>query len=397
VLGISGATLAPSTLSLIRNMFLDPRQRTMAISVWISSYSVGGAIGPLLGGILLQHFGWGSVFLLGVPMTALLLVVGPWLLPEYRDLSPRRLDLASALLSMAAMLAVIYGMKDYAQGGSGWRSAGSVAAGVLLAFAFARRQRRLADPLLDLRLFRGRAFGVSLASYLLASLVALGSYVFIGQYLQLVLGLTPLVAGLWTLPWSAGFIIGSTVTPALARRARPAFVMAGGMILAALGFAVLTRIGDTGITGLVTGTTLLSLGVSPVVTLGTDLIVGAAPPEGAGAAAAISETSSELGGALGIAILGSIGTAIYRGAMANTGLEGVPAEAQRAARDSLGGATAEAAQLPLQAGAHLLETARAAFGQALQVTVAICAVISALTAVLVLMTLRRIGAPSVRA
>jgi DHA2 family multidrug resistance protein-like MFS transporter len=392
VLGIAGATLAPSTLSLIRNMFLDPRQRTAAIGVWISSYSVGGAIGPLLGGLLLQHFWWGSVFLLGVPVMALLLVVGPVLLPEFRDPAPRRLDLTSALLSLLAVLAVIYGMKQYAQGGRGWQPALSVAGGFVLALAFARRQRTLADPLVDLRLFRVPAVGASLASYLLATLVAFGSYVFIGQYLQLVLGLTPLVAGLWELPWSGGFIVGSTVAPALARRFRPAFVMAGGLMLAALGFAVLTRLADTGIAGVVAGSILLSLGLAPVFTLGTDLIVGGAPPPGGGAGGGISETSSELGGALGIAILGSIGTAIYRGGMAGVGLEGVPPEAQNVARDTLGGATAEAAQLSTAAGAHLLETARAAFGHALQVTVAICAAVSALTAVLVLLTLRRVRA-----
>ena len=391
VLGIAGATLAPSTLSLIRNMFLDPRQRTVAIGVWISSYSVGGAIGPVLGGILLQHFWWGSVFLLAVPVMVLLLVAGPLLLPEYRDPSPRRLDLLSALLSLVAVLSVIYGMKRYAQDGLGWLPVLSVAGGLAVAFVFARRQRTLANPLLDLRLFRVPVFGVSLATYLIGTLVAFGSYIFIGQYLQLVLGLSPLSAGLWLLPWSGGFIIGSTLAPALARRVRPAFLMGAGLVLSALGFAVISRFAETGIAGLVTGSILFSLGLAPVFTLGTDLIVGAAPPEGAGAAAAISETSSELGGALGIAILGSIGTAIYRAGMAKADLDGVPPEAWKVARDTLGGATAEAARLPAQAGAHLLETARAVFGHAMQVTTAICAVVSALTAVLVVVALRRVG------
>ena len=383
VLGIAGATLAPSTLSLIRNMFLDARQRTVAIGVWISSYSVGGAIGPVLGGILLQHFWWGSVFLLAVPVMALLLVAGPLLLPEYRDPSPRRLDLASALLSLVAVLSVIYGMKRYAQDGFGWLPFVSVAGGLAAAFVFARRQRTLANPLIDLRLFRVPVFGVSLATYLIGTLVAFGSYVFVGQYLQLVLGLSPLTAGLWFLPWSAGFILGSTLAPALARHVRPAFLMGAGLVLAALGFAVVSRFAETGIAGLVTGSTLFSLGLAPVFTLGTDLIVGAAPPEGAGAAAAaISETSSELGGALGIAILGSLGTAIYRGGMARADLDGVPPQAWKVARDTLGGATAEAARLSAQAGAHLLETARAAFAHAMQVTTGICAVVSALTAVL---------------
>ena len=390
VLGIAGATLAPSTLSLIRNMFLDPRQRTVAIGVWISSYSVGGAIGPLLGGVMLQHFWWGSVFLLAVPVMVLLLVVGPALLPEYRAEVARKLDLLSAALSLVAVLSVIYGIKLFAQDGLGWLPMISVIGGVAVAFVFGRRQRQLADPLIDLRLFRVPAFTASLATYLLGTLVAFGSYVFIGQYLQLVLGLTPLKAGFWLLPWSGGFILGSTLAPALTRRVRPAFVMGAGLALAAVGFAVLAHLDAWGLAGLVIGSVLFALGLAPVFTLGTDLIVGAAPTEGAGAAAAISETSSELGGALGIAILGSVGTAIYRGAMAKATLDGIPPEARRVARDTLGGASAEAARLADQAGAQLLETARTAFSQALQVTVIVCAVVSALTAVLVVVMLRRI-------
>jgi DHA2 family multidrug resistance protein-like MFS transporter len=280
-------------------MFLDPRQRTTAIGVWISSYSVGGAIGPVLGGIMLQHFWWGSVFLLGVPVMLLLLVVGPFLLPESRDPGVRRLDLHSALLSLVALLLAIYGVKAYAQNGVGWLPVLSVGGGLAVALVFVRRQRRVEDPLIDLQLFRVPAFSVSLATYLLGTLVAFGSYVFIGQYLQLVLGFTPLSAGLWMLPWSGGFIVGSTVAPALARQIRPAFVMGGGLIFSALGFALLMRLAETGIAGLVTGSIMFSLGLAPVFTLGTALIVGAAPPERAGAAAAISETSSELGGALG--------------------------------------------------------------------------------------------------
>jgi len=388
VLGIAGATLAPSTLSLIRNMFLDPGQRTVAIGVWISSYSVGSAIGPVLGGVVLQHFRWGAVFLLAVPVMVLLLVVGPVLLPEYREPSARRLDLPSAALSLIAILLVIYGMKQSVQDGFGWWPAIAVLGGVALAVVFARRQRHLTDPLLDLRLFRVPSFSVSLGAYLLATLVAFGAYVFLGQHLQLVLGLTPLSAGLWTLPWSGGFIVGSSLAPALARRVRAPIAMAAGLALSAIGAAVLSQLSRTGLPGFVPGSFLFSLGLAPVVTLGTDLIVGSAPPKAAGAAAAISETSSELGGALGIAILGSVGTAIYRRVMSEAALDGVPSEAMTAARDTLGGAVATAAHLAGPGGERLLATARAAFGEALEVSLAVCAGISALTAALVLVTLR---------
>ncbi|HTA18211.1 MAG TPA: MFS transporter, partial [Polyangia bacterium] len=180
LLGVAGATLAPSTLSLIRTMFLDARQRAVAIGVWFSSYSVGSAVGPVLGGLMLQRFWWGSVFLLSVPVMALLLAVGPRLLPEYRDPAPRPSDVPSALLSLTAVLAVIYGVKLVAQDGVSWTAVLSIVAGLALARAFARRQGRLADPLIDLRLFRVRAFSVSLATYLLGTLGAFGSYVLLG-------------------------------------------------------------------------------------------------------------------------------------------------------------------------------------------------------------------------
>src|SRR5204863_8266387 len=226
VLGIAGATLAPSTLSLIRNMFLEPRQRTVAIGVWTASYSIGGAIGPLLGGAMLQRFHWGSVFLLAVPVMALLLVTGPILLPASRAPSAERLDLVSAALSLAAVLSVIYGLKISVQGGIMWLPLLAVGVGTGLGTMFVRRQRRLADPLIDLRLFRTRAFSVSLAMYMLVTLVTFGAYVIVGQYLQLVAGLSPLAAGLWMLPWSASYVIGSFLAPVLARRIQPAYVMA---------------------------------------------------------------------------------------------------------------------------------------------------------------------------
>ncbi|MFL5415828.1 MAG: MFS transporter, partial [Myxococcales bacterium] len=175
VLGLAGATLAPSTLSLIRNMFLDPRQRTVAVSVWITSFSVGGAIGPLAGGLLLEWFWWGSVFLLGVPVMGLLLVLGPILLPEYRDPEAGRLDLVGAVMSLAAVRALIYGLKQFAQDGPGWPPALSIVVGLAVGVAFVRRQQTLADPLLDLRLFRVPAFSAALTTNVLSFFVGFGA------------------------------------------------------------------------------------------------------------------------------------------------------------------------------------------------------------------------------
>jgi DHA2 family multidrug resistance protein-like MFS transporter len=391
LLGIAGATLAPSTLSLIRNMFLDPRQRTVAIGIWITSFSVGAAIGPLLGGLVLEFFWWGAVFLLAVPVMVLLLALGPKLLPEYRDPQAGPLDLISAALSLAAVLAVIFGLKQLAQDGVGWLPALAILAGLGVGIVFVRRQRRLSDPFIDLRLFRMPAFSASLATYGLGILVVFGGFLFLPQYLQLVLGLSPLEAGLWTLPWALAFIVGSNLTPIIVRRARPALVMAAGLVLAALGFAVFTQVDSaTGFGVIVTGSVLFSLGTAPVFTLTNDLIIGSVPPERAGAAAGISETAAEFGGALGIAIFGSIGVAIYRGAITGAIPAGVSFQAAEAVRDTLGGALEVAGQLPAQLGPPLIDAAREAFTQGLHLSAAISAVGSIGLAVLVVTLLRRV-------
>jgi MFS transporter, DHA2 family, multidrug resistance protein len=390
LLGVAGATLAPSTLSLIRNMFLDPRERTVAIGIWVASYSVGGAIGPLLGGVLLEYFWWGSVFLIGVPVMVLLLVLGPVLLPEFRDPNAGRLDPTSAILSLAAVLAVIYGLKRIAQNGLSWLAALCILTGIVVGFVFVRRQQRLSDPLIDLRLFRVPAFSASLLTYTLGTFVGFGSFIFTAQYLQLVLGLSPFEAGLWTVPSMAAFVVGSIVVPRITRQVRPAHVMVAGLILAATGYGVLTQTGpDFGLAAIVIGSVIASLGLSPVFILATDVIVGSAPAEQAGAASAISETSSELGGALGIAILGSVGAAVYRIAMTQGIPAGISSQAGEAARGTLGGAVGVAEQLPVELGTALLATARDSFTQGLVLAAAISAALMIATAAVTAIVLRR--------
>jgi MFS transporter, DHA2 family, multidrug resistance protein len=313
LLGVAAATLAPSTLSLIRNMFHDPRQRTVAIGLWVTSYSAGAAIGPLIGGLLLAHFWWGSVFLISVPVMALLLAVGPRLLPESRDPSPGRFDLTSSALSLVSVLAVIYGVKRIAEGDAGALPALSIALGLLVGTAFLHRQGKLADPMIDLRLFRAPAFSVSVAASTLALFAVYGMDLFIAQYLQLVLGMSPFEAGLWMLPSAFGFIVGSNLASVIAGRVSNGHMVAGGAAVTAVGLAMLTQVGaQSGLAVLVAGSIVMAVGAAQVITLGTDVVVGAAPPQRAGAASAISETGLELGGALGIALLGSIGTAVYR-------------------------------------------------------------------------------------
>src|SRR5215213_7585984 len=277
-----------------------------AVSV-LAAFSAGSAVGPVLGGIMLEHFWWGSVFLLALPVMALLLVLGPIVLPEYKDPKAGRLDLVSAGMSLVAVLGVIFGLKQIAQDGIGPVAIASVVVGVVVGGLFARRQLSLADPMIDLSLFRIPAFSASLAVNFLSIFVAVGYFLFVAQFLQLVVGLSPLNAGLWSVPSAIGFIVGSNAAPRIVRRLRPAYVIGGGLAIAAVGLGVLTQVGGgSGLAVVVGGSVIISLGLAPVLSLTTELIVGSAPPERAGAASGISETGAELGGALGISILGSI-------------------------------------------------------------------------------------------
>ncbi|GLW07275.1 MFS transporter [Microtetraspora sp. NBRC 13810] len=379
LLGVAGSTLMPSVLSLTAAMFTDPRQRTVAIGVVISSVSGGTAVGPLVGGWLLERFWWGSAFLLGVPVMLVLLVAGPLLLPERREDRPGRLDPVSAVLSLAAVLPMVYGLKRIASDGPGWAAALAVAAGLALAVVFARRQLGLADPLIDLRAFAVPAYSVALGTLAVGIFVLWGANYAIAQYLQLVHGLSPFAAGLWTAPSAAGVIAGSTLAPRIVRRVRPEAVIGTGLALSAVGFTVLTQVGGAGGLGwLVAGSVIVSAGLGPMMALATDLVVAAAPPGRAGSAAALSSTAPQLGGALGIAILGSVITAVYRDRTAGV----VPV-----AEDGLAGAVAAAGRI----GAEALAVARAAFTAGFQVTAAASAVLMVVTAVLVTTTARRSG------
>jgi DHA2 family multidrug resistance protein-like MFS transporter len=389
LLGVAGATLAPSTLSLIFHMFQDPKQRSIAIGFWIGAFSAGAAIGPVLGGAMLELFWWGSVFLLALPVMAALLILGPRVRPEYRDPDAGRLDLVSAAMSVLAVLGVIYGLKELAQDGLGATALAAIVVGVVVAVGFVVRQRRLADPMIDLGLFRLGRFNAALATNFLAIFVAVGYFLFVAQYLQLVVGLSPLAAGLWSLPSAVAFIIGSQLAPRLLHELRPAWVISGGLAMAAAGLFVLSQVGVSGgLVPLVLGSVSISLGLAPVFGLTTELIVGSAPPEQAGAASGISETGAELGGALGIAIMGSIGVAIYRSRLADQLPTGLPTEVTTAARDTLGSAAAVAAHLPTQTGSAVLAAARDAFVGGMQLSSTIAAVGAVGVAVMALITLR---------
>ena len=393
LLGVAAATLAPSTLSLLRNMFLDERERTVAVGVWIASFSVGAAIGPLVGGVLLQFFWWGCVFLAALPVMGLLLVLGPVLLPEFRDPAPSRLDLVSAALSLLAVLALIYGLKEIAAAGIAARPLLALAVGASLAVCFVYRQERLEDPLLDVLMFRSAAITTAVAAMCVAVFLVAGTDFFLGQYLQLVSDKSPFIAGLWMLPGVGGLVAGSLLAAALLTRMSAARLLTAMLTLAAAGAATLTQLhADGGLAALVVGTTLIGLGTGAVGTLATDVVVGAAPAERAGAASAITETGAELGGALGIAILGSIGTAVYRGDVAADAPSTLTSGQLEMAKGGLAGAVALGGELPGRLGSDVGDLGRTAFTHALHLGALSAAIIAALLGAASLASLRSTNA-----
>ncbi|MFB7718594.1 MFS transporter [Nocardia sp. NPDC056100] len=309
ILGVAGATLMPSTLALIRNIFVHDGDRTRAMAVWAGVMSSGVAIGPILSGALLQYFWWGSVFLINIPAMVLLVGLAPVLLPEFRGAVSNRFDGVSALLSLAAVLPAVYGLKEWAANGFTLVRLVCLLAGIGFGVLFVRRQRTVPDTVLDASLFAQRTFTVSVAAQLLAMFALVGNAVFVTQYLQSVLGMSPFIAALWSL--APALLVGGAAPAAatLAPKLGSAAVVCTGFAIAAAGFGVLATIGVHGLVTALIGSGLLGAGLVIVMTLVTDLAIGAVSAERAGAAAAVLETGGELGGALGIAILGSIGAA----------------------------------------------------------------------------------------
>ncbi|GAA4616864.1 MFS transporter [Actinoallomurus liliacearum] len=372
LLGVAGATLAPSTLALITNLFRDDRQRGKAIAIWATCQFTGGALGPVFAGFLLQYFWWGSVFLIAVPAMAVLLLAGPVLLPEFRSDRAGRLDPASVGLSLVAVLLMVYGIKQLAVEGVGVVPAVALVVGAAVGSLFVRRQLRLETPLLDLRLFRNRPFTAVIVALVFAGIAMAGTGLLVTQYLQSVLGHSPFVSAVLFAPMGLGVAVGTMTAPALARRMSQTTAIAGGLVASALGGLLLVAVDGAGALPLVMiGITVLALGTGPLFALGTGLVVGSVPPERAGSAASMSETGNYLGGSLGFGLLGVLAAVVYRGRMHGTS-------------DSLAGAVAASGRLPAGQGAELLHDARAAFAASLHVTGVVAAVIFAASAILVL-------------
>jgi MFS transporter, DHA2 family, multidrug resistance protein len=371
VQGVAGATLMPSTLALIRNMFQDEKQRRTAVAVWTGATMSGIALGPVLSGFLVEHFWWGSVFLINVPFMVMLLSLAPALVPEFRAPQPGRFDLLSVLLSLGAVLPVIYGMQQIAAAGADAVRAGAIAGGVVTGIVFVARQARSRAPMIDPRLFRSRGFTGAVALNLVSMFALVGFAIFATQYLQSVRAMTPFAAALWSLVPMGGTAAAVPLSQLLVRRIDRGYVAAGGLLVAAGGYALLISVQARSPLWIVlAGASIYAGGVVGAMTVGNELILGAVPPERAGAAAAVVETSSELGGALGMAVLGSIGIAVYRADLAHAAPAGLPHPALAAARNTLGGALGAAGQLPARLSTELAAAARTAFSHGLDTAAA---------------------------
>ncbi|WP_436772434.1 MFS transporter [Yinghuangia sp. YIM S09857] len=379
-MGVAGATLMPSTLALIRNLFPDPRERSFAIGIWGAMSMAGAAVGPVVGGLLLEHFWWGSVFMINLPVMALLIVVGARVLPESRNPDPGPWDVPSALLSLVGMIAVVYAVKETAAEGLHAEAVAAGALGVGALVWFTRRQFALRIPLLDMRLFRSRNFSGAVLADLLTVFGLSGVVFFLSQYFQLVEGLSPLRAGLAELPATVGAVFTGVVAGLIARRVSPRFVVTGGLAAVGLALGALVAL-DDGSPYLLVGTALLfvGLGAGLSFTVTADLIMSSAPKENAGAASAISETAYELGAALGIALLGSVITGVYRGHLVVP--PGVDGAAAHAANDSFAGAVGAAGTLPNGLGTALTASAQDAFLDGLRIAAGVGAAVLVAAAV----------------
>ncbi|MFF4117831.1 MFS transporter [Streptomyces sp. NPDC001714] len=355
LLGVAGATLMPATLALIRNLFHDPRERSLAVGIWGAAASAGTAVGPIVGGFLLEHFWWGSVFLINLPVMVVLVLVGLRTLPESRNPAPGPWDLISVVLSLVGMIAVVYAVKEAATHGLTGVTAVAALLGVVALYGFVRRQLTMPKPLLDMRLFRNRGFSGAVLADLLTVLGMSGLVFFLSQYLQLVQGRHPFEAGLAELPAAVGAVAAGLVAGRAARRHSVRAVVSGGLAAVGVALAALTTLSQS--TGYpILGAALLVVGIGAgfSFTVTADVILSSVPKDQAGAASAVSETAYELGAALGIALLGSIVMGVYRGF---TAPPGTPA----AARESLGAALEASKTMPAPTATDMLTAARDSF------------------------------------
>ncbi|MEU2730712.1 MFS transporter [Streptomyces griseoviridis] len=374
LLGVGGAMIMPATLSILRQVFPDRRERAVAIGVWSAVAAVGAAAGPLLGGFLLEHFWWGSVFLVNIPLMLVSLPVGRLVLPESRGTVDGPWDVVGALMAAGGLFGVVFGVKRLGGGEAvaGAYTLAPLVVGAALLILFVRRQRRRTHPLVDLRMFARPAFSTSVGCIVLAMLALVGLELIAAQYLQLVLGLSPLQTGLRLLPLTFAAMAAGLAGARALRRFGPRRMVCFGFCLTAGSVLVLTAMGRSDNPGLLlSGFLLLGFGLETTLFGAYESMLSEAPPAQAGGAAAIGETSYQLGAGIGIALLGSVMNAAYAPGL--TSVAGVPAAASASAGHSLGEAYDIAGRLGGPAGTALRAAARDSFVHGLHVTLLVSA------------------------
>lgn len=387
LLGFFGAMLMPSTLSLLRSIFLNRDQRRMAIAVWASAFSAGSALGPIVGGFLLEHFAWGSVFLIAVPVLIPLLIAAPLLVPESRDPSPGKIDPISIVLSMATMIPVVYAIKAVAVDGITVFAVLWALLGIAMGWLFVRRQLRAKTPMLDMALFRRGSFSGAILVNLLSVVALVGFLYFVPQHLQLILGLSPMMAGLALVPGMLAVIVAGLSVVPISRRVPPHILVPSALAFSVVGYLLVAFTTEGhGALPLILAFVVLGIGIGAAETISNELILSSAPAAKAGAASAVSETAYELGAVLGTAVLGGIITAFYRSALVVP--EGVPSDVSEAARETLAGAYTAAQEMPDPLGSALWEAAASAFDSGVLVTSLIGAVLVVGAATIAAVTLR---------
>lgn len=387
LLGFFGAMLMPSTLSLLRSIFVNRDQRRLAIAVWASAFSAGSALGPIVGGFLLEHFSWGSVFLIAVPVLIPLLIAAPLLVPESRDPNPGRIDLVSIALSMAAMIPVVYAIKSIAVDGPSLLAGAWALLGIVMGVLFVRRQLRADIPMLEMALFRRGTFSGAILVNLLSVVALVGFLYFVSQHLQLVLGLSPMMAGLALVPGMAVMIVAGLGVVPISRRVPPHLVVPIGLAFSVAGYLIVAfTTHEHGVAPLILAFVVLGIGIGAAETISNELILSSAPAEKAGAASAVSETAYELGAVLGTAVLGGIITAFYRAAIVLPA--GLPTETADAARETLAGAYTASNELSGSLGEQLWLAAADAFASGVFITSLIGAGLVVVAGVIAAVTLR---------
>lgn len=387
LMGFFGAMLMPSTLSLIRNIFTDATERRTAIAIWAAGFSGGAALGPVVGGLLLEYFYWGSVFLMAVPVMLPLLIFGPLMIPESRDPDPSPVDPLSIVLTLGTMTPLVYGIKNFSTEGFGPVPVIAIATSLILGTIFVRRQLKRENPMLDVRLFKKPVFSGAIGANLLSVFSLVGFLYFVSQHLQLVSGHSPMVAGLMLVPGMAVTIIAGLAVVKLAQRFQPAVIVTAGLTLNVFGYLLIMVTGGQGSDlGLILAFMILGAGIGGAETISNDLILSAVPAEKAGSASAISETAYETGAVLGTAVLGSIVNLAYRQNVAVPAE--IPADDTAAASETLGNAVRIAGEVGGDTGRQLLSSAQHAFDSGVVVTSAIGAGLMLVAAVTAWFTLR---------